>query len=126
MQGNAGNDRLDGGKGDDFLSGGDGDDTLIGGKGDDTMQSGDGADTFVFSGGGGQDVVLDFKAGEDLLQISRNINGLHIRTADDLASRVSDDHGNAVIDLGHGDTITLVGVNAADVQDNPNQYFTIG
>ena len=77
------------------------------------------------AGGGGQDVVLDFKAGEDVLQISRNINGLKVTDAADLAARVTDQHGDAVIDLGHGDSITLKGVSAADIHNHPNDFFVI-
>ena len=43
----------------------------------DTLFGGAGHDTFVFTGGGGQDVVMDFKQGDDVLQIARNINGLN-------------------------------------------------
>jgi Ca2+-binding RTX toxin-like protein len=151
--GDAGDDRLNGGKGDDGLWGSEGNDDLMGGKGDDrlygdagddvirgdkgndvidgglgsdTLWSGKGQDTFVFTGGGGQDVVMDFQQGQDILQIAKNINGLQVETADDLASRVTDVHGNAVVDLGNGDTITLQGVSAEDVQTNPNAFFVIG
>ena len=79
----------------------------------------------MFSGGGGQSVVMDFKVGEDILKISHNINGLHLNSANDLAARVSDHNGNAVIDLGHGDTLTLHGVSANDVHHNPNAFFVI-
>jgi hypothetical protein len=37
----------------------------------------------------------------------------------------SDSHGNAVIDLG-GDSITLIGVSADDIHNNPNAFFVIG
>ena len=80
---------------------------------------------FVFNGGGGQDVVLDFEPGSDLLQIAANINGLEVSTASDLAANVSSVDGNTVIDLGNGDSVTLVGVDASDVQDNPDSYIVV-
>ncbi|MCG5243831.1 hypothetical protein MCW82_29075 [Azospirillum doebereinerae] len=116
---------MKGGEGDDFLAGDDGNDRLEGGKGDDILSGGQGHDVFIFSGGGGQDVVLDFKAGEDVLQIARNINGLKVTDAADLAARVTDQHGDAVIDLGNGDSITLKGVSADDVHHHPNDFFVI-
>ena len=118
-------DKLVGGAGNDFLFGGDGHDQLAGGAGKDQMFGGDGNDTFVFSSCGGRDIVMDFEDG-DILQIQRNINGLHIRNAEDLACRIhSDRDGNAVIDLGHGDSITLVDVSADDVKADPNSFIKI-
>ena len=116
---------LIGGAGADILSGGAGNDIVNGGAGSDTLFGGAGDDTFVFTGGGGQDVVMDFKPGDDVLQIARNINGLDISNASDVAARVLDVGGNAVIDLGNGDTVTLMNVNAQDVHNNPNAFFVI-
>jgi hypothetical protein len=80
----------------------------------------------VFNGGGGQDVVLDFHPGSDLLQIASNINGLPVSSPADLAGNVSSDvDGNAVLDLGNGDTVTLVGVDAQDVQDSPDSFIVV-
>jgi hypothetical protein len=42
-----------------------------------------------------------------------------------LSNVSSDAHGNAVIDLGHGDTVTLNNVNAIDIQHNVDMYFHI-
>jgi Ca2+-binding RTX toxin-like protein len=134
LLGDGGNDALDGGAGDDImlggagndaLDGGSGTDLLQGGAGDDILAGGAGGDTFVFTGGGGNDVVLDFKPSQDLLQISKGINGTDIATADDLTGRVQQVGDNTVIDLGHGDTITLVNVDAEDVNSNPGDYFSI-
>ena len=87
------------------------------------MIGGAGHDTFVFNSNGGQNVVMGFQDG-DMLQIQKNINGLHVTSAADVAAHVSDNGGNAVITLGH-ETITLVGIKAEDVHNNPNGYFTI-
>ncbi|MFK7751336.1 MAG: hypothetical protein AB8B51_02190 [Sedimentitalea sp.] len=77
--GDTGNDVLKGGKNRDTLVGGDGDDRLIGGNGRDTLTDGSGFDflrggrgddTFVFDLDGSLDVVLDFQAGRDVMDIS--------------------------------------------------------
>ena len=116
---------LDGGAGNDTVIGGNGDDILAGGAGKDTLFGGHGNDTFVFASGGGRDVVMDFEDG-DILQIQRNINGLHITNAADLLCRIHNDRdGNAVIDLGRGDSVTLVDVSADDVKADPNSYIKI-
>ncbi|MFC2970460.1 M10 family metallopeptidase C-terminal domain-containing protein [Acidimangrovimonas pyrenivorans] len=71
LTGGAGADLLAGGAGDDRLVGQGGDDILVGGAGSDTLTGGAGADTFVFAGDGGRDVVTDFTAGEDRLDLSQ-------------------------------------------------------
>jgi Ca2+-binding RTX toxin-like protein len=55
----AGNDTLDGGRGNDVLNGGGGDDELTGGQD---------LDTFVFGEASGDDVVTDFRNGQDLIR----------------------------------------------------------
>ena len=59
------------------------------------------------------------------LQITKGINGTDIESAEDLASRVQQVGSNTIVDLGNGDTITLVNVNADDVNSNPNDYFSV-
>jgi hypothetical protein len=34
-------------------------------------------------------------------------------------------NGNAVIDFGNGDSVTLIGVKAEDVRSNPSGYIVI-
>nr|BBA73373.1 hemolysin-type calcium-binding protein [Ochrobactrum sp. PW1] len=125
LQGGNGSDLLYGGAHNDILYGGNGNDILDGGAGNDVLIGGNGSDTFLFNGGGGNDVILDFNPGEDILQIQKGINGLDISSADDLADRVTQVGGNVVVDLGNGDTVTLVNTNADDVQAHPDQYFTV-
>jgi Ca2+-binding RTX toxin-like protein len=79
--GGAGDDTIGGGGGGDVIFGGAGDDVIRGGTGADTVFGGPGADTFVFgyafavfgaevgAGEGNRDVVMDFKAGVDSLDI---------------------------------------------------------
>ncbi|MBV9747966.1 MAG: hypothetical protein JO157_04045 [Acetobacteraceae bacterium] len=123
LLGGAGNDVIHAGSGSEFLAGGAGNNTLYAGGGADTMMGGPGDNTFAFGNGGGKNLVLDFHDG-DVLQIARNINGLKITTPQDLLTHVTDDHGNAVITLGH-ETITLVNVKAEDIHTNPSGFFTI-
>lgn len=68
--GGAGADRLTGGGGDDVLVGGAGDDTLQGGRGDDLLEGGAGADVFVFRPGFGQDTLVDYERGLDVLDFT--------------------------------------------------------
>ena len=96
---------------------------MIAGSGNDTMVGHSGSDTFVFHSDGGQNVVMGFSDG-DMLQIERNMNGLHITSAADVAAHVTDQDGHAVIQLGQ-ESITLIGVKAEDIHNNPTGYFTI-
>ena len=69
IRGGKGDDRLLGGAGDDFIWGGKGDDRLQGGVGDDLIWGGKGDDRFVFRLGDGDDVILDFDPGTDVLHL---------------------------------------------------------
>lgn len=120
----AGDDTILAVSGNDLVVGGDGDDTICAAAGNDTLIGGSGNDTFVFTSGGGKDVVLDFSNG-DILHIPKTINGLAVITPADLANNVTSVKGNAVIDLGNGDSITLVGIKAEDVQANPSGHIVI-
>lgn len=83
-EGNAGNDTLTGGIGNDTLDGGTGNDTLrgdpigsfisgddrlIAGSGNDVLEGGGGADTFVFDRTNGDNRVLDFETGVDVVDL---------------------------------------------------------
>ena len=76
LYGEAGDDLLMGGRGNDVLMGGEGTDTLFGGsgldfldggEGSDILSGGKGSDTFVFGDG---DLVLDFKSGVDMIDLT--------------------------------------------------------
>jgi Ca2+-binding RTX toxin-like protein len=123
--GGTGNDTLQGDTGQDVLEGGAGNDILTGGAHADTLSGGDGLDTFVFTSGSGQDVVLDFTVGEDILDIAKNINGTSIETAADVAATATQVGADTVIDLGGGNTITLQNVDVTDVQADPSAYFLV-
>ncbi|MDP3978608.1 MAG: type I secretion C-terminal target domain-containing protein, partial [Pseudomonas sp.] len=77
-----GNDTLNGLLGDDVLSGGDGDDILVGGLGNDLMSGGAGSDIFKWlAGESGTDTITDFvkgfNSGGDQLDLSELLVGEH-------------------------------------------------
>jgi len=109
-----GDDTLNGVAGDDFLFGEAGADTLIGGAGDDALAGGLGANTYVFGAGSGIDQVLDFEPGIDTISIATGTAG--ITSAQGALARLSADaDGTAVLDLGGGNSVTLIGVSAVQV-----------
>lgn len=75
--GGQGRDRLYGDNGNDQLDGGIGDDRLEGGKGDDRLTGGAGADIFVFGKSSGSDIITDFFAGTDHIQL---IDGVTLKS----------------------------------------------
>ena len=74
--GSSADDILNGGDGNDILTGGDGDDILWGGLGNDTLTGGTGEDTFRFAetGSANADMIADFVAGEDTIDLSDLLN----------------------------------------------------
>lgn len=77
LNGFAGDDTLRGGAGRDTVGGGEGDDLVIGGRGGDNLTGGADRDSFVFRGiadtgtaAGSRDVVEDFTAGDDIIDLS--------------------------------------------------------
>ena len=77
IDGLAGDDIINGREGQDTLIGGAGNDFITGGTGRDTMTGGTGADIFDFNaaaespvGGGAHDIITDFLAGTDRIDVS--------------------------------------------------------
>jgi Ca2+-binding RTX toxin-like protein len=105
MYGFGGNDKLDGGKGADFLGGGAGRDVLTGGAGN---------DIFIFTAGGGRDVIKDFDANssDDKMDLIWIQNGMTYEVGKNADK-------DAVITFEDGSSVTLDGVrmNQIGVED---------
>lgn len=117
--GGDGNDTMTGGNGADLLIGGDGNDVLWGqnghdilngGAGDNVLHGGNGRDTFIFEFNFEErnDVIEDFKSGNDVIQIDWI-------TFDDLT--IVDSKSGAVITYNDTETITLRGVAADTISE---------
>jgi Ca2+-binding RTX toxin-like protein len=103
--GNDLNNRITGSASANWLLGGAGNDTLNGGAGNDVLFGEAGADTFVFTQGTGGDVIGDFVAGTDRIDLSAY--GLTWQT---VINSMHENGGTTAIDLGNGDFIVLNGV----------------
>ena len=102
---------------------------MDGGAGDDTRFGGRGTDRFVFNAESGADVIADFNArrGEVIDLVALNLGGeaapgdgeenvVGPVFADFKAARISENaEGHAVITLGEGHRITLIGVAGDDL-----------
>ncbi|WP_299850104.1 spondin domain-containing protein [uncultured Roseovarius sp.] len=93
---------------DDVLVGGAGDDILDGGRGNDKLEGGIGADTFLFAQDSGIDVITDFEAGLDVLDFTATGVG---------ELNAVQDGADVLIDLGEGNTVTLIDTQIADLSD---------
>ena len=127
VYGNQQNDTIFGGAGNDTLYGGQNEDMLDGGSGDDALHGNLGGDQFIFRSNSGVDVIHDFVAGTDTIVVSTGINGLQVTEPGDLSTRISSDAlGNAVIDFGEGNVVTIDGLNAQDLLSDIGSYISIG
>lgn len=97
-----------GGAGNDTLIGGGGNDVLVGGRGNDTLRGNGGHDTFVFEAGSGQDRVLGFSTRQDRIDLSGYGNAKQFLGSGNVIQQQHD----TLINLGNGDSVTLVGVQA--------------
>lgn len=127
LVGNDAANTLNGGQGNDTLSAGGSGDVVIGGAGNDTMTGGTGSDTFLFISGppygvqNGTDTITDFHIGEDALEFRQAYwNGV-----DGIEDLTFSQSGNdTVISYGAaGNTITLLGVDAAQLQAQAASAF---
>ena len=111
LRGDAWNNRLSGGSGNDRLSGRGANDVLEGGAGADRLNGGAGDDVFRFGFGHGDDIIIDFTDGDDLIDLS----AFGLSNFDELV--VSSDPDGVTIDLtAHGGgTILLEGFDIADL-----------
>jgi hypothetical protein len=77
---------------------------------------GAGNDTFVFHPGEGSQTVNNFDPQHDTIELDHFAN---IHNVQELAAAITPDmHGNAVLELGHGDSIAIPGVSATFLQQN--------
>ena len=75
---------------------------------------GPGNDNFVFAPGIGADTVTNFNVQQDTLALDHFAN---VQTIQELQALItSDAHGDAVINLGHNDSVTLAGVTDTQLQ----------
>ena len=111
--------------GNDILIGLNGNDTLTGGTGNDILRGGNnltglggGNDRFVFGTGDDADRIEGFAAGsgtDDVILLSL---GAAFDTFSEVEAVASDVGGNAVLNFGGGDSITLVGVASASLDQD--------
>ena len=116
-------DIISGGAGNDTLSGAGGNDTLYGGEGDDTLHGGAGNDTFVYDGQGADVILAGFEAGaasEDVIQITKGFTNFA-----GVVAATTDVGGNAVIDFGNGNTLTVTGVSKASLHADDFVFDTV-
>jgi Legume lectin domain len=74
---------------------------------------GSGNDNFVFAPGIGADTIVNFDPQHDTIELDHFANA---QTVQELQSLITTDaHGDAVIDLGHNDSITLPGMSPAQL-----------
>ena len=75
---------------------------------------GAGNDNFVFAPGMGADTIANFDPQHDTIELDHFAN---VQSVQQLASMITTDiHGDAVIDLGNHDSITIPGMNATQLQ----------
>lgn len=142
----AGDDEIDAGAGDDVIDAGDGSDRVDGGAGDDEIDLGadpnapatpDGkVDTVVFGNGDGNDTIENFEGpttdpvtgdpvGHDQVDVSGldDADGNPVNTDD--VDVTPDGAGGSVLTFPNGETLTLKGVDPADL-DTPAKLHAIG
>ena len=105
---------LSGGKGNDTLYGGSGNDTISGGSGNNILIGGSGSDTFVVKNSNlsSVDTVMDFSSATDKI----NLSEFNINSFADLI--ISEQDGNAVIEISDINKVVLKGINYSDLTEN--------
>ncbi len=68
---------------------------------------------FAFHAGNGNDAIYNFHALGDKIQIDRGMNGSDIMDIDSLVRHINVSGNDMSIDLGQGNSVTLVGVDVA-------------
>ena len=111
----SGNDVLNGARGNDRLFGGNGDDRLLGGAGDDIMLGQAGSDTYVIRANAGNDRILGFEDGLDIIEFR---NG----PADFAALTITQIGADTLIVSVNGE-LTLSGFTATDLDATDFTFF---
>ncbi len=127
LQGTAGDELINGLFGNDTLVGSDGNDRLDGGADTDRMIGGEGEDTFVFafdvSATSNTDFVIDFKPGEDVIELSgfAGVDFASLDTNGDNVLDANDDNVFAVdglfINMGDANFLQVIGVSQLTEDD---------
>jgi Ca2+-binding RTX toxin-like protein len=122
--GSQGSDIIAGSNGVNELNGEGGDDSIQGHRGNDILRGGAGRDGFAFQSHCGKDVIEDFShADHDFISL------VNFDTFGDFVDlkkhHLTEKNGNAVIDLGDGDRLTLIGIDADSLQKQDFQIFDI-
>ncbi len=129
LSGGAGDDRLVGQDGDDYLSGGDGMDRLVGGAGEDVLDGGAGddvlvdtgidleSDTFIFAEGYGNDRIISFDQGSDVLSLDDALwgGGLTAQEVIDQFGTINANGTEITLDFGNGDTVSIQNASGIDI-----------
>jgi hypothetical protein len=77
---------------------------------------GPGNDNFVFTPGIGADTITNFNPQAETIELD---NFANVQNAQQLAAAITTDaHGDAVIELGHSDSVTIPGVSATYLQQH--------
>jgi Ca2+-binding RTX toxin-like protein len=100
-----------GGSGNDSISTGSSDDVLSGGVGNDTMTGGEGSDRFIYESG--NDVIVDFVLGVDLIKSSLFSTFASFEDVLDLVDQTNET--DTVITFSTGNSLTLLGVSWRDL-----------
>ena len=115
IRGGFNNDSLFGNEDDDFLHGFSGNDLLDGGTGTDRLEGGTGRDTFIMRRGYGHDTIADYSVASAGVFFADKIDLSDFGLASFSDLVLSDNNGDAYIDLGGGDAITLEGVSSGNL-----------
>lgn len=109
--GRSGDDLLSGGGNNDILRADAGHDTLNGGAGFDVLRGGAGSDRFIFRAGNNTDVIRDFDAAEDMLDLT-SFGFASLPAALVFASEAT---GHTIFNFGFGDMARLENTNLGEL-----------
>ncbi len=118
ITGNIAGNVLSGEGGNDTINGGDGKDVIIGGAGNDLLIGGAGGDYFEFRSGSGHDVITDFGGGGDREGINFQF---YVKAG--AAVTVTDVEQGALVHFDANNSVLLMGVHAADLQNTGTALF---